>query len=542
MTTSTARHSPAQAPQPPEKPSPLRALLALARNTWRGLTGMRTALMLLFLLALAALPGALLPQRMLNEQRVSQYLTAHPTIGPLLDKTGFFDVFSSPWFAAIYLLLTVSLIGCIAPRTTEYARACRARPVRTPSNLERLPHHASGTLDAPPDEVLTSVTGKLRGWRTEVSSDDAGTTTVSAEKGYLREAGNLVFHVALLGLLVAVAVGKLYGYSGQVIVLADGSQFCNTGILNYDSFTAGDLVDGTDLTPFCVKVNDFAARYQPNGQVEHYLGHVGYQDADQVTSGDTTHWKPYSLEVNSPLRLDGDRVYLLGNGYAPRFTVTFPDGTTRTQTTQWKPADELTMLSEGATKFDRPGADERTERTSQLAISGLLAPTSSEGKVITSLYPALLNPEVAVIVYRGDLGLNDGRGQSIFEVDQDQITSGALKKVAMRNLFPGESVKLDDGTSVRFDDVTQWVNLQVSHDPAQLAVLVFAVVMLLGLGTSLTVKRRRFWARITPAQASGRTVMELGGLAKTDQAGYGEEFDRLRDELLPSHLNKEGDT
>jgi cytochrome c biogenesis protein len=542
MTTSTAPRNAAQSPQPPDRPSPLRSLLALARNTWRGLTGMRTALMLLFLLALAALPGALLPQRMLNEQRVSQYLTDHPTVGPLLDKTGFFDVFSSPWFAAIYLLLTVSLIGCIAPRTVEYARACRARPVRTPSNLSRLPHHASGTVESRPDQVLSSVTGQLRGWRTEVATDKTGVTTVSAEKGYLREAGNLIFHIALLGLLVAVAIGKLYSYSGQVIVLANGSQFCNTGILNYDSFTAGDLVDGTDLSPFCLKADELAVRFQPNGQVEHYRAELGYQDADQVITGDSTDWKPYQLEVNSPLRLDDDRVYLLGTGYAPRFTVRFPDGTTRTQTTQWKAADELSMLSEGATKFDRPGVDERTQRTSQLAISGLLAPTSSEGKIITSLYPALLNPEVAVIVYRGDLGLNNGRGQSIFEVDQDQVKSGALKKVAMRNLFPGQSVTLDDGTSVRFDDVTQWVNLQISHDPAQLAVLIFAVLMLLGLGTSLTVKRRRFWARITVADTPGRTVMELGGLAKTDQAGYGEEFDRLRDELWRSHSNKEAGT
>ena len=83
----------------------------------------------------------------------------------------------------------------------------------------------------------------------------------------------------------------------------------------------------------------------------------------------------------------------------------------------------------------------------------------------------------------------------------------------------------------RFDDVRDWVALQVSHDPAQGWVLAFAVLILAGLLLSLTVRRRRFWVRLTP-QPGGGTRVELGGLARTDRAGYGEEFDRLRAELL----------
>jgi cytochrome c biogenesis protein len=532
MTLSTPPQAPDTLSDPPERPSRLAGALAFLRNTWRGLTSMRTALILLFLLALAALPGALLPQHALNQEKVDEYLKQHPTLGPLLDRTGFFDVFASPWFAAIYLLLFVSLIGCLAPRTIEYARACRARPVVTPRNLTRLPHHASGARDGTVTEARDAVRARLRGWRSEVRNEDGGTVTVSAERGYLREAGNLVFHLSLLGLLVGIAVGKLFGYSGQVIVLADGDQFCNTGILNYDSFNAGSLVDGTRLAPFCVKINSSNTEYLPNGQPKHYQADLGYQDAKAMAEGSNGPWRPYRLEVNAPLRLEDDRVYLLGTGYAPQFTVRFPDGATRTQTIQWKTADPNTMLAEGATKFDRPNLPtEALQRQNQLAINGLLAPTSSGGKVITSVYPALLNPEVAVQVYRGDLGLDDGRGQSIYQIDQRQVQSGALKQVAMRNLFVGESLTLDDGTTIRFDGVTKWVGLQVSHDPAQGFVLLFAVLMLLGLGCSLTIKRRRFWARISPAGA-GRAQLELGGLARTDQAGYGEEFDRLRAALL----------
>jgi cytochrome c biogenesis protein len=76
------------------------------------------------------------------------------------------------------------------------------------------------------------------------------------------------------------------------------------------------------------------------------------------------------------------------------------------------------------------------------------------------------------------------------------------------------------------------VYLQVSHDPAQGWVLAFAVLMVLGLGTSLLIKRRRLWVRAVPGQDGGGTVLLLGGLARTDQAGYGEEFDHVTDDLL----------
>lgn len=103
-----------------------------ARNMWRSLTSMGTALVLLFLLALAAIPGALLPQRGLNAAKVDDYLAAHPLIGPWLDELQAFDVFSSFWFTAIYVLLFVSLVGCLAPRTIEHARSLRATPVAAP--------------------------------------------------------------------------------------------------------------------------------------------------------------------------------------------------------------------------------------------------------------------------------------------------------------------------------------------------------------------------------------------------------------------------
>ncbi|SDR10926.1 cytochrome c biogenesis protein ResB [Actinopolyspora saharensis] len=523
----------------------LRRTLSFLRNTWRGLTSMRTALVLLFLLALAALPGALLPQWSLNEDNVREFSDNYPTLAKVLDAVGAFNVFSSVWFAAIYVLLFVSLIGCLLPRSVHYLRQLRARPVRTPRNLARMPHHASGTVDRSAEEMTAVVRRRLRRWRTEEATEADGSRTISAERGYLREAGNLVFHFALVGLLITVAGGQLMRYEGQVVVQADGSSFCNSGTYNYDSFQAGPTVDGTSLSEFCLRVKDFDVRYLASGQPNNFHADIEYQSGEALETG---NWKPHHLEVNNPLRTAGDRVYLTGNGYTPVFTVTFPDGQQRTKKTQWKPVNTGTMLSQGATKFDRPDMpDEQRRHQNQLAIRGLFAPTAQlNGKVLSSSFPALNDPMVAVDVLKGKLGFATGESQSIFNVNQELIDSGQLERVDRQNLAVGDSVRLEDGTTIRFDGVQRWVNLQVSHNPFQQYVLVFALTVVVGLGASLSIKRRRIWVRITPAgagtgtteadaeESDGNTSVEIGGLARTDQAGYGEEFTRIVEELLVS--------
>ena len=118
---------------------------------------------------------------------------------------------------------------------------------------------------------------------------------MSAEKGYLREFGNLVFHFSLLGLLVAVAVGKLFGYEGNVIVIADGGPgFCSASPAAFDSFRAGNTVDGTSLHPICVRVNDFQAHYLPSGQATSFAADIDYQAGprpDARTPGGPTGWR-----------------------------------------------------------------------------------------------------------------------------------------------------------------------------------------------------------------------------------------------------------
>jgi cytochrome c biogenesis protein len=505
-------------------------LVAQTRNTWRALTSMGTALVLLFLLALGAMPGALLPQRSLNAGRVADYLAAHPKLGPLLDKLQAFNVFGSFWFTAIYTLLFVSLLGCLTPRMIEHARSMRATPVPAPRNLTRLPKHAEATVAGEPEDIAAAMTERLRGWRTVVRRGDA--VEISAEKGYLREFGNLVFHFSLLGLLVAVAAGKLFGYEGNVVVIADGGPgFCSASPAAFDSFRAGNTVDGTSLHPICVRVNDFKAKYLASGQATSFAAEIDYQSGNDLTGG---VWHLYRLEVNHPLRVGGDRVYLQGHGYAPSFSVMFPDGQVRSSTVQWRPDNPRTLLSSGVARIDPPAGsypDAAQRRAHQIAIQGLLAPTEQlDGALLSSSFPALIAPAVAVDIYTGDTGLDSGRPQSLYTLDPRLIDQHRLTRVKRVNLRIGQQVAIDQGPAagsiVRFDGALPFVNLQVSHDPGQIWVLVFAITMMAGLVVSLVVRRRRIWVRLTTT-TPGTVKVQVGGLARTDNAGWGDEFERI---------------
>ena len=227
----------------------------------------------------------------------------------------------------------------------------------------------------------------LRGWRVvERSENDGRTVTLSAEKGYLREIGNVVFHLSLVGMLIVVAIGKMFGFEGSVIVRADGSGFCSSTPISYDNFRPGLFVDGTDMTPFCVKVDDFTADYTSTGQASSFRADIEYQT--KPTPSDTD-WSKTVLEVNDPLRLDGQRLYLLGHGFAPKFSVTYPNGQTASYTAPFQPTDSA-FTSQGAIKIPSPlGYTGAAVQAHQLAIVGLFAPTSRlDGGILTSAFPS----------------------------------------------------------------------------------------------------------------------------------------------------------
>ncbi|MDY0908739.1 cytochrome c biogenesis protein ResB [Microbacterium sp. CFBP9034] len=494
---------------------------------WRQLTSMRTALVLLLLLAIAAVPGSLVPQRSADPNGVTQYFTDNPDLAPVLDRLSLFDVYTSPWFSAIYLLLFVSLIGCVIPRTKHHWKALRAQPPRTPARLSRLDVHRAEVIELGPDAVPASAASpaielaqqqlKKSGYRV-ARYDKGATLSVSAERGYLRETGNLVFHTALIGVLVAVGLGGGFTYTGQTVII-EGRTFVNS-MLDYTSFNPGRFVDEDALQPYSLTLDRFDVTYQPLGTKGQ--GQAGDFVANLTTERAGEEPQQGEVRVNHPLELAGDRIYLMGNGYAPTLTIRDADGEVVYSESVPFLSQDNNMTSLGIVKVPDGLPD-------QLALQGFFYPTQAPltTGAFTSAYPALVNPVLSLNVFVGDLGIDDGTPRSVYTLDPSGMTqlAGRGTDVEPIELAPGETADLPDGYgTITFENeapegatgydgsVKRYVSLSVHRDAAAGWVLLFAVLAMAGLLSALFVPRRRLWVKVTPDANALR--VEYAGLAR----------------------------
>jgi cytochrome c biogenesis protein len=508
-----------------------------ARWTWRQLTSMRTALILLFLLALAAIPGSVVPQEAVDSLRASQWRDQHPQLTPVYEKLGLFSVYDSVWFSAIYILLMVSLVGCIIPRSLVYWRGMRAQPPAAPRNLSRLPQHRSFETDEEPDAALERARSLLGRRRFRVVASEG---VVSSERGYLREAGNLLFHLSVLIVLAGFAVGGLWGFKGGVIVVTEDS-FANT-LSQYDDFRAGALFDPAELTPFEFTVDDFDVTFIREGR-EAGMAHEFAADLTYRTSP-TAEERKREISVNHPLRIEGTDVFLLSHGYAPHITVRNADGTTAFSGPVVFLPEDATFRSFGVVKVPDASQQDGQEDgqkngSTQLGLEGEFYPTYAFIKGRNggpfSAFPDARNPAISMLAYRGDLGLDGGEPQSVYALQKkglDPIEKADGKPLRI-DLGVGRTATLPDGLgTVTFDGVSRYVKLQVSHTPGQMIALGGVVLALTGLLASLFIRPRRIWVRAR--REGGRTLVEVAGLDRSSGGDLATEIDALTDALRPA--------
>ena len=467
------------------------------RWCWRQLTSMRTALILLLLLAVAAIPGSLFPQRSQNPIQVKQFFAENPETAIWLDRLSLFNVFSSPWFSAIYLLLFISLIGCVLPRSIEHLKAIGAKPPLTPKYLDRMEFYTEiKKID------LDKVEKFLRKKHFRIRRDE---NSISAEKGYARETGNLLFHLSLVLILLAVGIGSLLGSRGDAIVNV-GDRFINTPT-SYDILSFGKYQAEDSLPPFSLTVTDFKAEYDPvtNAAIDYELtvltaNPAGSKEIKKI------------IKVNQPLAYGSTKIYLQANGYSPIVIVRDKSGK---------------IIFDGPTPFlpqdgnlSSIGAIKIPDMDPQIGFVGSFLPTADRDPIRGgfSSYPEVLDPRLLVSIWKGDLGLNTGIPQSVYRIDTSK-----MERIGLKALVLNESYDFGEG-SITFTGWKSWVNLQIVNDPGKGFALAGAILAILGLLISLFTRQRRIWVK-----QSGKT--QVAGLAKNGIPGLEQEIDELVKEM-----------
>lgn len=492
---------------------------------WRQVTSMRLALVLLLMLGLAAIPGSLLPQWPTNGAKTQSFIDNNPGIGPVLDKLGLLDVFGSAWFTSIYVLLFLSLIGCIIPRAVAHGKAALVPVASAPSSLARYDGRLEASSPLSQADAVAAlrkwgrghpVWGWLTGYRVRVDERTArggfagrGTpqVAVALEQGSLREWGNLLFHTALVGVLCALAFGSAYTYRGQAI-LVEGQTFTNAAV-DYDSFSAGRLFDPAWLKPFTLTLDKFDPVFDLTGRPVSFTAHVTYAKPGKPAENAT-------IKVNHPLGIDGGNIYLQGNGYAPVLTVKDSAGNVAfSGPTPFLPQDGV-YTSTGVVKVPDVTSGP------QIGLVATLYPTAAQAAdgTVSSVNPQAANPVILLSAYKGNLGLDTGIPQNVYQLDETRLAPvlGDDGKPLVIDITLGQTVTLPDGLgTVTWDSLPRFVALDLRADPSLPWVLGTALAALLGIAVSLFAPRRRLWFVLTASEGDdvpgSRTLVEAAALA-----------------------------
>ena len=470
---------------------------SLLRYLWRQLTSMRTALILLLLLGIASIPGSIFPQRTQSPLKVRQYFDDDPDGAKWLDRFYLFDVYGSPWFSAIYLLLFISLVGCVLPRSFHYFKEIFKAPPEAPSLLKTM----EGFQVIPTSLEKAEEWFKKNRFRISRTAD-----SIAAEKGYLRETGNLLFHLSLIVVLLGIAGSSVFGMRGEAIVNV-GERFINTPT-NYDNLTPGRFFSLASLPTFTIRVNNFSASYdEKTSQALDYKLNVTTKESPNSSEVNQI------VKVNKPLTFGSTRVYLQANGYSPLVTVRDSSGSVKFEgPVPFLPQDS-NLSSIGAIKV--PDMDP------QVGFVSSFFPTAARDEVRGgfSSFPELLDPRLLFSVWKGDLNMDDGVPQSIYRIDTND-----MERIGLWALSIGESYSFEVG-SITFNGVVPWVNLQVVRDPGKQYALIGSILAITGLLISLFIRQRRIWVR----EVGGK--LEIAGLALNKLPGLEDEIGKMIKEI-----------
>jgi cytochrome c biogenesis protein len=467
-------------------------------SVWRTLRSMRTALLLLLVVAVASVFGSLVPQIGVNRAAVIDLFVERPTLARIYDAIGLFDVYGSWWFTLVYALLLISLTSCLLPRTRAAwrARRQRAQPVR---ELEGMRHFAEAALPGSPESSLERARSVLRRRRFRVADAAPG---LAAEKGGTRESGSLLFHWSLFLILVGAVYGKGFGFSGQATIV-EGETWTEAHASYDGPPVEGRFFEESMHTGLQVRVEDFDATYHPTGLPRDFVS--------RVEVGGREH----AIRVNEPLSVEGVKLYQQGYGWAPVIEV----------------RHEGRLLASGPVVFiTRDPGDLRRPWHGVIKLPSLEPQVGLQLR----LYPDVLrlgapmlearSPFLDYRAWRGDLRLT--AAQSVFSLD----TAG-LQAYDSGGFGLGESVEIGDGLEVSFPELREYTQLLVKRDPGLWIMLGAAILIVLGLLPALYSSRRRVWVRALPDDGTG-TRLQVAGVALQRRGAFEEEFRDITGELV----------
>ena len=318
----------------------------------------------------------------------------------------------------------------------------------------------------------------------------------------------------------------MFGYRGQKIII-EGDTFVNT-LVGYDNFTPGTNFQTSWLDPFAVTLDKFDVRFDRES-TRQFGQPIDFKASLTTRNSPDAAPQQQVLKVNEPVYFGGTGIFLVGNGYAPIVTVKDGDGNTAFSGPVVSVPNDAVYTSTIVLKV--PDAS-----PSQLGFVGFFLPSAIKNQdgVSYSFDPDPLNPQLNLNSYYGDLGLDTGKPQNVYNLDVKTLTqlNGRDLLAGGIVLDAGQSYTLPEGKgSISFDGLKRYIGVDIRTVPGQDGVLIFSLIAVAGLIVSLYVNRRRVWLR-AGAHEDGRTMIEYGLLARGEDHRLAPEAAAIRARLM----------
>ena len=394
-----------------------------------------------------------------------------PTLGPLVglfERLGFFRIFTAPWFTALLILLTVSIIVCTLDRLPKIRAVTARSRVEQPGSFfdASLPGRGSIQLAAPlaseeSRAAAQRIAGEMRarGWEASATADPEtpGGTIVHGDRFRRSYRFTLVMHTGLVLLIAGAALSGALGYT-QGILLTNGEAL-PVGKIG----SAGGLV---------VENRAFSAPRTESGAFADFTTELAlYQDGAKVAEK--------VIRVNDPLTYDGWSFHQNFFGPSVKLEVRSVAGDLL-----WSGEAPLTATVEGAPYATLP------------------IPGSSAGlELLLQRDPA---GEAAVLVVASEPVAPD---------------SADVRTLFASVLAPGEVASAPNvNFTVQLQGVSSYTGIIARRDPAAAIVWLAAALIMLGLTLTLRRPRARLWIRIQPGRTEADAALLLERGARAEQA------------------------
>ena len=477
----------------------IRGPLLLARAL---LANVRFAVLQIGVIALAATVGIAL--RQLPDyalQNAGDYATEmaklratyEPTLGPLVgifERLGLFRVFTSPWFTALLVLLTVSIVVCTWDRLPKIAAATAPSRPEQPDTFFSPSLPGRGVIDLPAALPVDATLGhrataaaaeaKRNGWEVSVAADPERSGGLLLHADRFRRSGRftLVMHTGLVVMLLGAAASGIFGYT-QGILLTDG-----------EALPVGKIGTADGLV---IVNHSFSAPRTSTGAFADFATDLGvYVGGEEVAR--------QRVRVNEPLAYNGWSFHQNFFGPAARLEIRDDTGALL-----WSGDAPFSAQVDGApyATLPIPGSSAGIEMQLRRDASGVAA--------------------IFIVASAPDLGATPADDGSL-----------PLKTIFASVLAEGDIATAPGaGFSVYLREITSYTGIIARRDPASLIIWIAAALIMGGLMLTLRRPRARLWLQIRP----GITTVPIVLLTErgADPAQYGAIIQRIT-----RHLAEEG--